>query len=47
MPVRGRDLDSRQNEEIVDWHTIKSHQPVLEQVIDRVTSVVIGDGDAA
>src|SRR5438046_1736423 len=47
MPVRGRYLDSRQNEEIVDRHAVKSHQAFLEQVIDRVTGVVIGDGDPA
>src|SRR5436305_7222662 len=47
VPARGRDFDSRQNEKIVDRHTIKSHQPFLEQVIDRVTGVVIRDGDPA
>ena len=46
MPVRGGHLDSRQNEKIVDRHTIKSHQAFLEQVVDRVAGVVIGDGDA-
>src|SRR5262245_60896232 len=45
MTVRGSYFDSRKNEKIVDWHAIKSHQAFLEQVIDRVTCVVIGDGD--
>src|SRR5207253_3494382 len=46
MPVRGSHLDSRQNEKLVDRHSVQTHQPFLQQVIDGVTRVVIGDGDA-
>ena len=47
MTVRGSHFDSRKNEEIVDGHAIKPHQAFLEQVVDRVTRVVICDGDPA
>src|SRR5882762_1203655 len=46
MPISGRYLDSRQNEEIIDRQTIQSHQALLEQVIHSVACVVIGDSDA-
>ena len=35
-----------QNEKIVDRQTVKPHQAFLEQIIDSVAGVVIGDGDA-
>ncbi len=46
MAVGGRHLDSRKNEKIVNGQSIESHQALLEQVIDRVTGVVIGDDNA-
>jgi peroxiredoxin len=46
MAIRGRDLYSRENEKIIDRQAIQSHQAFLEQVIDRITCVVIGDGYA-
>ena len=46
MPVGGGHLDSRENEKIIDRQSVQSHQAFLEQVIDRIACVVIGDGDA-
>src|SRR6266481_9547478 len=46
MSVGGGDFDSGQNEKIVDWQTIEPHQAFLEEVIDRIASVVIRDSDA-
>ena len=46
MSVGGGHFDSGQNEKIVDRQPVQPHQAFLEQVIDRVAGVVIGDGDA-
>src|SRR6266540_544624 len=46
MTIGGRDLDSRKNEKIVDRQPVQPHEALLEQVINRVARVVIGDGDA-
>src|ERR1043166_7070317 len=46
MSIGGGDLDSGENEKIVDWQTIEPHQAFLEQVIDRIASIVIRDSDA-
>jgi len=47
MPVCGGNFDSGENEKIVDGQAVEPHQAFLEQVVDRVAGVVIGDGDAA
>src|SRR6266542_4528942 len=46
MTIGGGDLDSRKNEKIVDRQPVQPHQALLEQVINRVARVMIGDGDA-
>src|SRR6059058_6039974 len=46
MAVGGRYFYSRENEEIIDRQSIQSHQTFLEQVIDRIACVVIGDSNA-
>src|ERR1051326_2814917 len=47
VSVRGRYLNSRQDEKVVNRHAIKSHQAFFEQVVHRVTRVVVGDRDSA
>src|SRR5207248_11795682 len=37
---------SRENEKIIHRQAVQSHQAFLEQVIDRIARVVIGNGDA-
>ena len=46
MTIGGRDLHSGENEKIINRQPIQSHQAFLEQVIDRIACVVIGDGNA-
>src|SRR2546430_5329711 len=43
MTIGGRDLDSGENGEIIDWETIQAHQTLLEQIIHSVACVVISD----
>src|SRR5439155_15196990 len=38
--------NTQKNQKIIDWHTVKSNQTFLEQVINHVACVVISDGDA-
>src|SRR5436309_9408357 len=46
MTIGSRYFYSRENEEIIDRQSIQSHQTFLEQVIDRIACVVIGDSNA-
>src|SRR6516162_10965824 len=42
MAFCGGDFHARQNEKAVYRQTVAPHQPTIEEVIDRVTSIVIG-----
>jgi hypothetical protein len=46
MAIGGCHFYSRENEKIIDRQSVKSHQAFLEQVINRIACVVIGNGEA-
>src|SRR5215468_4981483 len=46
MAICGGHFYSRQDQKIIDWLTIQSHQAFFEQIGDGVARVVIGNGDA-
>jgi hypothetical protein len=46
MTVGCRHLHAGQDQEIIDRQTVEPHQAFLEQVIDRVASVVISNCDS-
>src|SRR6266496_1333374 len=46
MTIGCRHLHAGQDQEIIDRQTVEPHQAFLEQVIDRVAGVVIGNRDA-
>src|SRR6266513_1447050 len=46
MTIGCRHLHTGQDQEIIDRQTVEPHQAFLEQVIDRIAGVVIGNRDA-
>ena len=45
MAFGGGDFDAGNDEKIIHRQSVLPHQPFLEQVVDRVAGVVIGDGN--
>src|SRR5437762_4041186 len=45
MAIGGRDLDAGENEKVIDRLTVETHQTFLEQIVDRIACIVIGDGE--
>ncbi len=45
MAIGGRHFHSWENEKIIYRQSVQSHQAFLEQVIDRIACVVIGNRD--
>src|SRR5207244_7327881 len=46
MAIGGRHFHSWENEKIINGQSVQSHQAFLEEVIDRIARVMIGNGDA-
>src|ERR1700736_3092433 len=46
VAIGGGHFDAGQNEETIDRLTVETHQTFFEQISDRVTGVVIRNGDA-
>jgi hypothetical protein len=46
MAIGSRHFHSWENEKIIDRQSIQSHQAFLEEVIDGIAGVMIGNGDA-
>jgi hypothetical protein len=46
MAIGGCYFHSGKNEKIIDRQSVQSHQAFLEQVIDRIARVVIGNREA-
>src|SRR5262249_61563380 len=46
VAISGRHFHSRENKKIIDRHSVQPHQAFLQQIIDRVACVVIGNGNA-
>ena len=46
VAFRGRDFLPRDDEKAIDRCAVLSHQTLFQQISDRITGVVIGDGEA-
>src|SRR5689334_24845416 len=45
VPFGRRHLNGGNNEKVIDGGAIDPHQAVIQKISDRVTSVVVGNGD--
>src|SRR5438128_972921 len=45
MAIGSGDFDARENKKVIDRLAIEPHQAFLEQIVDRIARVVIGDGE--